>query len=200
MPFYLSGPTLAEAVERLSTCRAKPSLCNFLILKHAMTQGDGTVTLGLGDATYVAAVDALTAVTTTDDEDSLPPYFNPFGAHRQPTGGWRTKKYPSNGPAVTVPGAGWSQVIVILSQRPRRVGFTDDYLEHLGPVIMLDNDLHREKALPNLHDCAMWLHRDRPIQEDAVHSGAALELMIDRFVEETGLSADERRLIFSGGK
>jgi hypothetical protein len=188
--YYLSGPTLAAAVERLSTCRAKPSLCDFLIVKHAMTQGDGTVTLSLNDRTYMAAVRTLTAVSTTDDEEPLPPYFNPFGTKRERKLGWRTEKYPSNGPPDTVNGPRWKRVIDVISEGPRRIRFTRDYLEHLVPVIA------REKgAVPLLEDCALWLHRSRSFPREEERDASRVR-MVAAFLSETGLTGPERQLIF----
>ncbi len=195
--YYPGGRTLAEAVERLSTSRAKPSLCEFLILKQAMTQGDGTVTLSLGDQTYRNAVDALTRILTWAHEEPPQPYFNPFGTARERTRGWRSKKYPSNGPPVTVPGPGWSQVIEILSQRPRRVHFTTDYLDHLPPMILRGGGPARNvEPPPLLDDCAVWLHRERPVESTGVNEQEVLDRMIETFLEQTGLSDAERVLIF----
>lgn len=191
MAFYLSGVTLAAAVERLSTSRAKPSFCDYLILKHAMTQGDGSVTLSLNDSTYMEAVRALTAVSTTADEEPLPPYFNPFGTKRERKLGWRSEKYPSNGPPDTVNGPRWRRVIRVLEEGPRRIRFTDDYLEHLFPVIS-----RGKGAPPLLEDCALWLHRARPLPADEAHSEVSLGRVVEAFLEETGLTDRERQLIF----
>jgi hypothetical protein len=198
MALYLSSTTLAETVERLGTSRAKSSLCDFLIIKRAMTQDDGTVTLSLNDQTYTDAVRTLAAVSTVAGEERLPPYFNPFGTRHESTQGWRTAKYPSNGPPDTVNGPGWKRLIEVLSEKPRRVRFTEDYLEHLSQVIVRGGGPTRSDSWPLLEDCAIWLHRRRSVPDGEAQDEALLDRMVATFVAEIGLTDDERQLIFGG--
>lgn len=189
---YVSADSLEEAVARLRVSAARPALCDFFIVKHAMTQGDGSVTLSLTDETYMSSVRALTAVYTAPGEEPLPPFFNPFGTAREARRGWRTEKYPSNGPPDTVNGPAWKRVIDVVAERPRRVRFLSGYVGELPAVL---SNLDGEP--PSIEDCATWYHRDRDVDPlmggDDLRPSAAL---LEAFVAETGLSALEREAIF----
>lgn len=191
MALYASAESLGEAVSRLSVSNARPSLCDFLIVKHAMEQGDGTVTLSLADETYMSSVRAFTAVLTGPEEEELPPFFNPFGTRREARRGWRTEKYPSNGPPDTVNGPGWKRVIEVLSEGPRRVQLTADYLDHLPKVIST-----ADEQRPLIEDAAVWYHRNRDIESAAGERDFLIDDLIERFVAEIGLSTGERAGIF----
>jgi hypothetical protein len=191
MARYITAESLAEAVSRLAASNARPSLCDFLIVKHAMTQGDGTVSLSLADETYMSSVQAFARVLTNPDEVALPPFFNPFGTMREARRGWRTEKYPSNGPPDTVNGPGWKRVIDVLSEGPRRVRLTSDYLDHLPKVISKAGG-----PRPSIEDSALWYYRSKDIKSVVGRVEAPLYDLVQGFVTETGLSSAERAAIF----
>jgi hypothetical protein len=193
MALFVTSEALREAVQRLTVSSVRPSLCDFLIVKHAMTQGDGTVTLSLQDETYMTSVRVLAAVNAPDERE-LPPFFNPFGTKREGRRGWRTAKYPSNGPPDTVNGPGWKRVIDVLSEGPRRVRFTDDYLDHLPSVIAIS-----EGPAPLIEDCAVWLHRGRDLDSASTPRAGSAEDLTDAFVAEVGLTPGEHTAIFGSG-
>lgn len=196
MALFVRSEALREVVRRLSVSNVRPSLCDFLIVKHALTQGDGTVTLSLQNETYMSSVQALAAVRADDDDAGLPPFFNPFGARREARNGWRTRKYPSNGPPDTVNGPGWKRVIEVLSEQPRRVRLTVDYLEHLPKVITTS-----EGPAPLIEDCAVWLHRARDLEATPGHGEErSTEELTTAFLAEVGLSQAEQVAIFRTGK
>ena len=104
MTSYLSPATIKAAVDNLGKSRAQSSLLDFLIFKRALlitTDGEApaTVTTGTKSPPYVAAVDELSGVAAAADSELS--YFLPFGARRDPVRGYRSKKYPSNGPSDT---------------------------------------------------------------------------------------------------
>jgi len=191
MATYLTAESLGEAVSRLMVANVRPSFCDFLIVKHAMTQGDGTVTLSLNDTTYMASVRALTEVVTGPGERVLPPFFNPFGTRREARRGWRTDKYPSNGPPDTVNGPSWKRVIEVLDERPRRVEFTPNYVDDLLRVFG-----RASGAPPTLLDCATWYFRGRDIESMVGPTTPTPEGLVDGFLADTGLTRPERARIF----
>lgn len=195
MAMYFSERTLEGAVQALSISNARPSLCDFLIVKYAMTQGDGTVTLSTVDDTYMRSVDALARVDPGPEEEGLPPFFNPFGTRREARRGWRTEKYPSNGPPDTVNGPGWRGVFNVLSERPRRVQLDQDYLPHLLRVVT-----KTEGAPPRLLDAALWFYRAQDVDGWGVlNLDPSPGDLMDRFVNEIGLSEEEWVTIFGKG-
>ena len=194
MALYVEQDALEAAVTRLSDSGARPSLCDFLILKYAMAIGDGTVTLSLQDSTYMAAVQQLTAAHTDHSSAELPaPFFNPFGAARDnKRGGWRTGKYPSNGPPDTVNGPNWKNIISVLSEGPRRVEFTTDYVEHLSRVVVISDG-----QPPAIEDCAIWFFRVDDL-EDRLAGDASVDDLTAAFIDAVGLTSGERAVIFEG--
>jgi hypothetical protein len=191
MPLYLSDEYLAGAVKRLASSRAFPRLCDFLILKHAMAIADTTtVTLSLTDATYMTAVDQLTLAAPPDyDKVITEPYFNPFGTAREGKLGWRTKKYPSNGPPDTVNGPSWQPITEIVSQGPRVVSWREGYEDHLTAIVPETGE-----APPSLLDAAAWFYRFSDLE--VVAESPSDESILDAFVQAIGLTPSEQAILF----
>jgi hypothetical protein len=192
MSLYLDSDALAGAVVRLGSSNARPSLCDFLVLKLAMAQGDGSVTLSLRDVTYMNSVTALAAINGASGK-GLPPFFNPFGAAREKKRGWRTGKYPSNGPPDTVNGPGWKKIIDVLSERPRRVRFTGDYLEHLVKVVLTADGVR-----PRIQDAAVWFYRAHDL-EAFLGPNSTVDELAESFLAEIGLTTEEQDALFRRG-
>lgn len=188
---FVSAEYLQEAVTRLGQSRARPGLCDFLVLKCAMALGDGTVTLSLKDEVFMQGVRRLALAVPEGAQAVTPePFFNPFGASREIKQGWRTKKYPSNGPPDTVSGPNWNRVIDVLSQGPRRVQFKSDYIDHLpGVVVGSDGDFPKEL------DIAAWFFRFEDV-EQRVGTSQDETALVQAFVLDVALTPAERTVIF----
>ena len=110
MPSYLSSSTVKDAVDRLGLSRAQSVLADYLIFKRAIVLSNAgatskdshltSVVTGTRAKNYVDAIDQLTRVESS--EHSFRPYFSPFGARRDKGRGFKSKKFPSNGPSDTV--------------------------------------------------------------------------------------------------
>jgi hypothetical protein len=194
MPLYLNPESLTEAVERLAHSRARPALCDFLILKRAMTlAGVGTVALSLKDEIFMTSVRQLSLASPAGSEIVTPdPYFNPFGAARDAKHGWRTKKYPSNGTADTVTGPSWQQITEIVSQPPRVVRLREGYEAHLTAIV-----LQSGTATPSIVDAATWFFRFDDL-ESTIGASPGDESITDAFTAAVGLTESERQALFPG--
>lgn len=192
MPLYLSADFLAGAVARLGASRARPRICDFLILKHAMAAaGDPTVTLSLKDPTYMASVNQLALAAPSGSATVTPePYFNPFGAARENKHGWRTEKYPSNGPPDTVTGANWNSITEIVSNAPRVIKLRQGYEGHLTTIVPQTGD-----DAPAILDAAAWFFRFEDI-EGPIGTSPGDESVVDAFVAAVGLTLTERQILF----
>jgi hypothetical protein len=195
MPLYLSADVLSGAVERLASSRARPSLCDFLILKNAMAAaGRPTVTLSLKDEIYMESVDRLALASPSGSDTATPePYFNPFGGARENKHGWRTVKYPSNGPPDTVNGPSWRPITEIVSQGPRVIRLRQGYEEHLNAIV-----LQIGGEAPSILDAAAWFFRFDDIQESVVESPDE-ESIVQAFAAAVGLTLTERQILFGEG-
>ncbi len=194
MPLYLSADVLSGAVERLASSRARPGLCDFLILKNAMAPSKPTVTLSLKDEVYMESVDRLALASPPGSDTATPePYFNPFGGARENKHGWRTEKYPSNGPPDTVNGPSWQPITEIVSQGPRVVRLRQGYEEHLNAIVS-----QTLGEAPSIVDAAVWFFRFDDIQA-SVGESPEEESIVQAFVTAVGLTLTERQIVFGEG-
>src|SRR5689334_18753824 len=119
---YLSTDRLVLAIDRLGRSCATQRLVDFLILKRAMVlASEAAVHLSKNDPHLNQAIRDLmeTRPGAAGDQREEFPYINVFGTDGHASKGYRSKKYPSNGTAVTVPG--WEPLIRTSGQKPRDV-------------------------------------------------------------------------------
>lgn len=118
MSLYLDAETIESAIEELSNCSAAPTLTDYLVFKRALVIAQTSavendepspqvVVTGTTSTAFAAAVDEVAATALPDMGSTWrgQPYFSPFGAARDKGRGFKSKKYPSNGPSDTV--GGW---------------------------------------------------------------------------------------------
>jgi hypothetical protein len=118
MSLYLDAETIDSAIEELSQCSATPTLTDYLVFKRALViakasavdkdePAPAAVVTGTTSSAFVDAVNEVAATVRPDMESAWEgqPYFSPFGAARDKGRGFKSKKYPSNGPSDTV--GGW---------------------------------------------------------------------------------------------
>jgi hypothetical protein len=149
------------------------------------------VTLSLRDSTYMTAVKRMAAVAPDGEAAQMPePFFNPFGASRENRHGWRTAKYPSNGPPDTVNGPSWNPIIEVISHGPRVVKLREDYLDHLPSVVITGDGPY-----PGVLDAAEWFFRFDDL-ETSLGPSVDESALIQAFETQVGLTSSERTVIY----
>lgn len=161
MTNYLSPATIRAAVDRLGESRGQSILVDYLVFKRALViaPAAGTVVTGIKAGPYNQAIEELTRVA--DPAQSERPYFLPPGARRDNGRGYRTKKYPSNGPSDTA--SRWQ------SKNDRPVELVDGTSpKAFRPVVRNASELSsfflvaessNAPDKPRLIDLAIWYYR-----------------------------------------
>lgn len=197
MTSYLSPATIKAAVDNLGKSRAQTSLLDFLIFKRALlitTDGEApaTVTTGTKSPPYVAAVDELSGVAAAADSELA--YFLPFGARRDPGRGYRSKKYPSNGPSDTA--SRWQSrpahpVELIPDTKPKEFAPVARTADELEAFLLVTERAPDAVGKPRLVDLAVWYHRRTDV--DAITSEGVLdvEALVAQTVDALGLTDAE---------
>jgi len=165
MTSYLSPATIKGAVDRLGESRAQSNLLDYLIFKRALllTQaagaGDAVVT-GTKSEHYIAAIDQLSQVA--DPAVSEAPYFSPFGYRRDKGRGFKSKKYPSNGPSDTV--SRWQTraerpINFVPNTSPKEFVPAERSATELEGFFLVAAKASGPIYKPRLADVAIWFHR-----------------------------------------
>ena len=203
MTVYLSRETIRPAVERLGQSRAISALTDYLVFKRALIRANKTangepvetVVTGLRASDYVAAVDELTRVAEGDDR----PYFSPFGARRDAGRGYKSRKYPSNGPSDTV--SRWASrpsrpLQYVSDTSPKEFELIPRSADELEEFFLIEeSNANCSGDKPLLVDLAIWLHRAKAVSEDELaDAGAGL---VGRAVVALELTTDEINGLFN---
>lgn len=206
MTSFLSPATIRSAVERLGDSRSQSALVDFLIFKRALIlardenpESDSVVT-GTRSTPYTSAIDRLAKVAETADSDR--PYFSPFGARRDAGRGYKSKKYPSNGPSDTV--SRWQSkadrpVDQVPGSSPKAFRPIPRSAQELESFFLISDQGSQHSEKPYLVDLAIWYLRGT--ETSAIE---ALELdptqqaqkLVALTSDELGLSAIEREALF----
>ena len=103
MSLFLATEDLTSAVIRLGQSSARSRLCEFLIGMRtcALVPDEAWVGIAESSVPYIQALEQMTLVVPrgSDPNWDEQPYFNPFGTGRARKGGYRSRKYRSNGPS-----------------------------------------------------------------------------------------------------
>lgn len=207
MPLFLTADAIKNAIEGLASAGIAPSLTDYLIFKRAFVvasnaaraNGDAvpdSVTTGTSTPTFVTAVHEVagTSAPSASTWDGQT-FFSPFGANRDKGLGFKSKKYPSNGPSDTV--ARWQSrperpLQIIEGTSPKQYAFVQRSAEEL-------TNYFRPNAangpLPSLLDLAIWWHRFTDVEAEFGHEPTAAEL-IERTVAAFGFSDLEVAALF----
>lgn len=205
MTSYLSQATIKAAVDRLGDARAKSALIDYLIFKRALilasatTSADSVIT-GTTSAPYVKAIDELAKVA--DPATSDLPYFSPFGARRDKGRGFKSKKYPSNGPSDTV--SRWQSkpdrpVDLVPDSSPKAFRPVKRSADELEKFFLVASTPPISTHKPRLLDLAIWSHRAADLTGLAgVNQGPAAlaEALVAQTVATLGITEVERTSVF----
>lgn len=218
MTGYLSQETIKGAVDRLGTSRAQSALCDFLVFKRALIRANEVsdrtevsatikgssvrgpavtaVVTGTRAEHYVAAIADLAGVA--DPDASERPFFSPFGARRDKGRGYRSKKYPSNGPSDTVTRWGTRParpLELVPDTSPKEFALIERSPAELQDFFLIEGSNSGSSGeKPRLIDLAIWLHRAMPVPELAGDDASPL---IELVTESLGLSEAEIDGLFS---
>jgi hypothetical protein len=168
VPSFLNAGLIKGAVERLGTSRATVRMVDFLIFRRTLVllSGDAdlddktSIALSTRNQHYMQAIRDLMEwpVREMEPAERLLPYFNPFGTADHEDRGYRSPKYPSNGPSVTARGSAFSKITTLSGTNPSILSFKPGY-QTLLPSILLK----AAGDLPNFADAAIWFHRSRDV-------------------------------------
>ncbi|MBW0252605.1 hypothetical protein [Cellulomonas sp. PS-H5] len=202
MALYLPAELIKQAQVRLAKSRAQPRLVDYLVFKRALQLSGGSgaeVTSGTRSDKYQQA---LMEWTRSGRDEDATAYFNPFEPTSTKTGGYRTKKYESNGPDNTW--GGWQSALdptpvvhVKGSSSPKRYSLatisSEDLARHFLRAELDEPGIdHR----PFLIDLAIWWLRSRDLETLGISSADEPQKLVDVLIRETGLSGDEIRALF----
>lgn len=165
MTSYLSPATIRAAVERLGESRAQSALLDYLIFKRALViigRDDpmaAAVATGTKSERYVQAINELSNVA---DPASERPFFSPFGYRRDTGRGFKSKKYPSNGPSDTV--NRWQSrparpIELVPDTSPKAFRPVERNADELSSFFLVAEGSAGATERPRLIDLAIWLHR-----------------------------------------
>jgi hypothetical protein len=213
MSIYLSQQTLKEAVDRLAVATVQSSLIDYLIFKRALkiTQEAAknnepvpvAVVTGTKSRPFVRAIEELTLRIPLDSgnpENSKNPYYVPFGSKRDKTLGYRTKKFPSNGPSDTV--SRWQSrsakpIVLVPGTSPKAYRFERRTRRELEEFFIVKGAAdHFSGEKPSIYDAAIWWLRFDDLEE--VFDGEpTIAQMVELFIEYHYLTDDELSALFT---
>lgn len=198
---YLTSERIKAALSALSDTRAKASLLDFLIVKRSLavkqplpTQAGlptsaHKVAITQGEPAYIQAVAELARVAPPASLSDRP-YFNVF-AQGDAKGGYRGRKFISNGTGSTIGGSTWRAILDLDQVKPRQASLASGYVDRLEEFFLRES-LNDPK--PPLGELAIWTFREADLstifgaETDPVRRG---ELLSQEFKSNLGLTSDE---------
>ena len=199
MTNYLSPATIRAAVDRLGESRGQSILVDYLVFKRALVidPAAGTVVTGIKAGPYNQAIEEITKVA--DAAQSERPYFLPPGARRDNGRGYRTKKYPSNGPSDTA--SRWQ------SKNDRPIELVDNTSpKEFRPVTRNASELATFFLIaetssapdkPRLIDLAIWYHRATDLDSlTNLNSLQLADFLIEELRKQCGITEGEIEGLF----
>lgn len=203
MTSYLSPATIREAVDRLGESRAQSILLDYLIFKRALLLGAAetgatTVVTGTKSTNYVAAIDELSRVALPAESEL--PYFSPFGARRDKGRGFKSKKYPSNGPSDTV--NRWQSrpdrpIDFVSGTSPKEFVPVTRSADELEGFLLIAAKASGPTDKPLVADLAVWYHRAADIEPLDGGAGVTLDKLVEVTVADLGMTDVELAGLFA---
>lgn len=194
MTSFLSQATIRGAVDRLGQSRALSALVDYLIFKRALVidPADGSVVTGTKSEPYVQAIDELAKVADPSTSDR--PYFSPFGARRDTGRGYKSKKYPSNGPSDTV--SRWQSkpdrpIDLVPDTSPKAFRPVERNAEELASFFLVSAGTAGATERPRLLDVAIWFHRTTDLETVKQPGIELVETLVSATCTALGITAVE---------
>lgn len=194
MPLFLSAKRISEAINRAGNSRAKGSLFDFLVVKRTLAIKKATaVAIAEREPAYI---EALNQLALCGSEKAPNPYINIF-ALSDTKNGYRSAKFPSNGPNSTIDGNPWRKVVGLdTTKNPREASLLTGYE---GEIERLALKASSSSPKPNIDDVAIWYFRSADIAEVATASlspAQKLDALRTRFATDMGLTPAETGHLF----
>lgn len=215
MALYLAAANVKQAVQRLSASAAKGSLTDYLIFKRALRIGaeearktrsnePKAVTTGTASEPFSRAIVEMAGCAPTAGGSGWTglPYFSPFGAERDKGHGFKSAKYPSNGPSDTVgrwQSRGSTPLQLVDGSRPKQYTFTSRTPEQLAEFFLNTEAVAAPESRPSLAEAALWWFRFTDLEERFGKEPTAEEL-VAACVEDLGLAENEISGLFAPWK
>lgn len=202
MALYLPPDLIKQAVDRLGASRAQPKLLDYLIFRRALINSGGQgaqVVTGMTSPPFQQAIREWARVRP--DTGPAPHFFNPFGSARANDNGFRSDKYPSNGPSDTA--SGWATslasppFVAVPGSSPRAFTFVAIPGTELEKAFLraevTDPDKNKK---PRLADSAIWWLRTRDLESLGLTDQTELSELVATLRSEVGLSSVEESALF----
>lgn len=217
MPRFLSQQTLKGAVKRLAASEAASSLADYLIFKRALkrlsdeAQQEGAapatqpphVVTGMRSKAFVGAINELTARLPFQGDEVITdvdnPYYVPFGADRDATRGYRTKKFPSNGSSDTV--SRWQSrslkpLALVPDTSPKAYRLERRSAQELKSFFLREGAGSSSGQRPRLLDLAIWWFRFTDLAQ-RFQTEVTAETLTGAVIADFALNEEEIAGIFS---
>ncbi len=217
MPQFLSQQTLKGAVKRLAASEAASSLADYLIFKRALKrlndeahQEGATpiaapphVVTGMRSKVFVGAINELTSRLPSQGDEVITnvdnPYYVPFGADRDATRGYRTKKFPSNGSSDTV--SRWQSrslrpLALVPDTSPKAYRLERRSAQELESFFLREGAGSSSGQRPRLLDMAIWWFRFTDLAQH-FQTDVTPETLISAVITDFALNEEEIAGIFS---
>lgn len=195
MTSYLSQATIKAAVDRLGEARAQSALVDYLIFKRALvisntSEATESVVTGTRSGPYLQAIDELSKVAEPTASDL--PYFSPFGARRDRGRGFKSKKYPSNGPSDTV--NRWQSkpdrpIDFVPGSSPKAFKPVERSTDELENFFLVAATSSGAAHKPRLLDLAIWYYRSTDVST-LVDTEADPQVIVDALIASTVTDLD----------
>lgn len=202
MALYLAPDLIKHAVDRLRASRAQPKLLDYLIFRRALVNSGGPgaqVVTGMASQPFQQAIREWACIRP--GTAPAPHFFNPFGSASAADNGFRSDKYPSNGPSDTA--SGWAAslatppFVAVPGSSPRAFAFVAIPGSELEKAFLRAEGTDPDKnKKPRLADAAVWWLRDRDLEELGLTSQAELSDLISTLRSQVGLSNAEESALF----
>lgn len=198
MTSYLSPATIRAAVDRLGVSRGQSILIDYFVFKRALVidSGTGTVVSGTKAAPYNQAISELSGVADPSNSDR--PYFLPTGARRDNGRGYRTKKYPSNGPSDTA--SRWQSkndrpIELVEGTSPKEFRPVSRNASELASFFLVA-ETSASPDKPRLIDLAIWYHRSADLESLGSDLDDLADVLVSRVRSEIGITDVEVDALF----
>lgn len=196
MAKFLNAQRIRAAVAALEDTRGKAALLDFLIVKRSfVVKGAPLVAITQSEPAYIRAAAELAAVQSPPAMNADRPFINVFATGHS-DGGYRSKKFVSNGTGTTIGNPPWRAIFDLSNDKPRKARLAADYEAHLADMFLRESP---RDPKPNLCELAVWNYRHSdidPILGTATDPTLRGKLMEERFIADYGLTPNEIAKLF----
>lgn len=216
MPNFIAGSFIKDSVQRLARCDAKASLVDLLIFKRALVLAAAdakakgaavpkSVTTGVTSPTYTSAIDQVARCEPGSPTWSANlPYYSPFGADRDKGKGFKSKKYPSNGPSDTA--SRWQNrgdgapLESVPGTSPKQFRFVAQSATKLSAFFLMADAVEDPQLRPTLADTAVWWFRTTDLEARFGKKNPSIDDLIDGCAKDFDLNKEEISGLFASAK